>query len=293
MTLLRRCRPLMGTFAEVVLDADLDADALGRLGQPIYAELERLDAKYSFHRRDSVLSEINRSAVRAATIELDPETADLLGASLRYSQHSDGLFDICMAPQSVRLGKLPCHVATPASPGDWRDLHLDGTRLAFSRPVLLDLGGIAKGYAVDQGMRRVPEDVDATINLGGDLRMHRWQNEHIALRAPQGRTHTVEPMHAAAVASSIGAAGDHLGLLIDPRSGRPSIDARSYSVFADTALEADALTKLAMLADDRELLWRAGARALVRIDANGHVERCYPPMSNDATATEETLSPCP
>jgi thiamine biosynthesis lipoprotein len=282
----------MGTFAEVALDADLDADVLARLSQHVYAELERLDAKYSFHRQDSQLSEINRCAVRAKPIELDRETAALLGAALRFSRDSDGLFDICMAPQSVRHGALPRHILPPESPGDWRDLHLDGTQLAFSQPVLLDLGGIAKGYAVDQGLGQVPEGVDVTINLGGDVRMRCWRNQTIALRAPQGRAHAVEPMRAAAVASSIGAAGDHLGLLIDPRSGGPSADRRSYSVFADTALQADALTKLAMLADDRQLLWRAGARALVRIDAEGHIERWFAPQREDATASGEPLVPC-
>jgi thiamine biosynthesis lipoprotein len=282
----------MGTFAEVVLDADLNADALGRLSQHVYAELERLDAKYSFHRQDSQLSEINRCAVLAKPIELDLETADLLGAALHFSRDSDGLFDICMAPQSVRHGALPRDILPPASPGDWRDLHLDGTQLAFTRPVLLDLGGIAKGYAVDRGIAQAPKGVDVTINLGGDLRMRRWRNQNIALRAPQGRMHVVEPMHAASVASSIGAAGDHLGLLIDPRSGRPSADRRSYTVFADTALQADAVTKLAMLADDRQILWRAGARALVRIDAEGHVERWFAPQRDDTTASGEPLVSC-
>lgn len=291
MTMLRRCRPLMGTFAEVALDADLDPDTLGRLSQGVYVELQRLDAKYSFHRQDSVLSQINRCAVHATTTELDPETAELIGTAIRFSRDSGGLFDICMAPQSVRLGALPRHIAPPASPGNWHDLHLHGTRLSFSRPLLIDLGGIAKGYAVDKGLEQVPGDIDATINLGGDLRMRHWRNENVALRLPQERAHAVEPMHAAAVASSIGAAGDHLSLLIDPRNDNPSADCRSYSVFADTAMQADALTKLAILADDHDLLWRAGARALVRINAEGHVERWFAPLSGDA-ASGKIHSPC-
>lgn len=297
MTALRRCRPLMGTLAEVALDADidagLDATALAELSQQIYAELQRLDAKYSFHREDSVLSAINRCAIRAATIELDHETAGLLGAALRFSQCSDGLFDICMAPQLVHLGALPHRIDLPASPGDWRDLHLDDASLSFTQPLLLDLGGIAKGYAVDRALSLVPDGVDATINVGGDLRMLRWQDQRIALRGPHGQVCATVPMQAAAVATSIGAVGDHLGVLIDPRSGQPSVDPRSYSVFADDALHADALTKLAMLTDDRDLLWRAGARALVRVDADGQVETWTAQTSGDPTVAGEAPPPCP
>jgi FAD:protein FMN transferase len=293
MTALRRCRPLMGTLAEVELHADLDAIALAELSQQIYAELQRLDVKYSFHREDSVLSAINRCAVRAATIELDHETAGLLGAALRFSQYSEGLFDICMAPQLVRLGALPHRIDLPESPGDWRDLHLDDARMSFTRPLLLDLGGIAKGYAVDRALGLVPDGIDATINVGGDLRMRRWQNQRVALRGPHGQVCATVPMRAAAVATSIGAAGDHLGVLINPRSGRPSADPRSYSVFADDALHADALTKLAMLSDDRDLLWRAGGRALVRVDAEGQVETWTALQPDDPTASGETKLPCP
>lgn len=292
MTALRRCRPLMGTFAEVELEADLDANALAELSQQIYAELQRLDVKYSFHREDSVLSAINRCAVRAATIELDQETAGLLGAALRFSQCSDGLFDICMAPRLVRLGALPHRIDLPESPGDWRDLHLDASRISFARPLLLDLGGIAKGYAVDRALGLVPDGVDATVNIGGDLSMRCWRNERIALRGPHGRVCATVPMLAAAVATSIGAAGDHLGVLIDPRDGRPSTDPRSYSVFADDTLHADALTKLAILTDDRDLLWRTGARALVRVDAKGQIETWTALQPGDPTAAGEGPSPC-
>ena len=292
MTTLRRCRPLMGTLAEVELDADLNANALAELSQQIYAELQRLDAKYSFHREDSVLSAINRCAIRAATIELDHETAGLLRAALSFSQFSDGLFDICMAPQLVRLGALPHRIDLPTSPGGWCDLRLDDTRMSFMRPLLLDLGGIAKGYAVDCALGLVPDGVDATVNVGGDLRMRRWQNQHIALRGPHGQVCTSVPMRAAAVATSIGAVGGHLGVLIDPRSGRPSADPRSYSVFADDALHADALTKLAMLTDDRDRLWRAGARALTRVDTEGHVETWTAQTSGDPVAAGETLLSC-
>lgn len=292
MTSLRRCRPLMGTLAEVELDADLAAAALAELSQQIYAELQRLDAKYSFHRVDSVLSAINRCAIRAATVELDNETAGLLGAALRFSKCSDGLFDICMAPQLIRLGALPHRIDLPDSPGDWRDLYLDDTRMSFARPLLLDLGGIGKGYAVDRALGLVPDGVDATVNIGGDLRMRHWQNQSIALRGPQGRMCAVVRMRAAAVATSIGAVGDHLGVLIDPRDGRPSTDPRSYSVFADDTLHADALTKLAILTDDLDLLWRAGARAVVRVDAKGQIETWTALQSGDPTAVGEAAPPC-
>ncbi len=268
----------MGTFADVDLAGDVSRDALIALSHAVYAELQRLDAKYSFHRPDSVLSMINRSAARGEGVDLDPESAELFAMALHFSALSEGLFDICVAPHMIRAGALPGHFDIPINPGRWTDLHLTKGRIELAQPTLFDLGGIAKGYAVDRALSCLPVDVEATINLGGDLRMTEWQQRSIALRGPEAITF-VAPMYAPAVATSIAAPGEHLGVLIDPRCGLPAADTRSYSIYADSAIIADALTKLVMLGVAPEKLWQAGALAVIRIDSAGGIEQWLPTTS--------------
>ena len=262
----------MGSYAELTLTADLPRSELLALSQTLFAELDRLDAKFSFHRCDSALSALNRRAAAALPADLDDETAALLRQALRFSAATAGRFDMCVASDLVALGHLPAHVGTVAPGASWRDLAVQGNRLHVGRAALLDLGGIAKGYAVDRVIARVPEGVSATVNLGGDLRMTEWRSVSVDLRGPGLDACAASRMWASAVATSVAAPGAQLGVLVDPRSGQTGDEAASYSVFADDAMTADALTKAAMLGLDRDDLWRAGARALLRIDAAGGVQ---------------------
>nr|WP_225444267.1 FAD:protein FMN transferase [Pseudomarimonas arenosa] len=266
----------MGSFAEISLEADWPRARLLELSQALFAELDRLDAKYSFHRSSSVLSEVNAAAARAVEIALDSETAALIGQALRFSTLSDGLFDICVAPALTAAGALPGHHAVESG-ARWCDLNLQHHRLSFQRPALLDLGGIAKGYAIDCAFALAPAEVRLGINIGGDLRLSHWQTESLGLRGPDHQVALHTPMLAAAVASSVAAPGAHLSLLIDPRSSQASKRACSVSVFAESAMVADALTKLAVFSADPEhswleRLWRAGAHALIQIDAERPVK---------------------
>ena len=156
--------------------------------------------------------------------------------------------------------------------------------MRFARALLVDLGGIAKGYAVDRAMALIPADIGACVNAGGDLRMSHWRQEHFEVRVPGSppRAPIRLPMRNAAVASSIGCPGDHLGMIIDPHKRRPVGDARSYSVFAASAMRADALTKIACLdAILRRDMRCAGAEAIA-LDAGGNVhELCAPAVADE------------
>lgn len=275
---VRRCQPLLGTFVEVSLQGPRPQAELMALSSEVFAEFRRIDGLLSFHREDSELSRINLLAARAPQAISD-ELRDVLGEALWLSALSKGAFDVSIAPALVAMGALPDRGLRVAAQADWRDIELDGNRVRFARALLVDLGGIAKGYAVDRAMALIPADVSACVNAGGDLRMSHWRQEHVSIRVPGSplRSTVSLPMRNAAVASSIGCPGDHLGMIIDPREHKPVGDTRGYSVFAASAMRADALTKIAcLLPSCAEIMRCAGAEAIA-IDVGGNVhELCAP-----------------
>lgn len=276
---IRRCQPHLGTFVEISLAGDRDEADLHALASLAFSEIRRIDATLSFHRADSELSRINRHALRA-TQSISAAMADVLGEALLLSRESDGLFDVTIAPRLVEIGALPDHRYHADRDAEWRDIELAHDHVRFHRPLTIDLGGIAKGYAVDRAMQFMPDDIEACINAGGDLRMQPWRNAQIAVRLPDSASASVihVEMHNAALATSIGSLGGHLGAIVHPRSGEVSRDTRSFSVFAASAMRADALTKIACLAPDCATLMQSFGAEILCIDANG----CVSELENHA-----------
>ncbi len=142
-------------------------------------EFERLYAKYSPSLSTSATSRINRGA--GAAMELDGESAYLLSQALLYSRLSEGRFDVTVKPL-VDLWGFQGKNGDRPPPGRERVLEtlkrvsykrvvLEGRRLFLPEGMGIDLGGIAKGYAVDRArdLFRRAGVKDFLINAGGDL----------------------------------------------------------------------------------------------------------------------------
>lgn len=149
-------------------------------------------------------------------------------------------------------------------------------------PVQFDLGGIAKGYAVDcaiEAMLRIPATSLAVVNAGGDLRHAGTPPVEIALREPAApaRTALVLALSNASIASSVAGgltpgAGDQPRL--HPAIGNaPLPPCAGASVWAPGCMLADGLTKVALLRRDpaHPLLARHGARTLLYADGQPRV----------------------
>lgn len=267
---VHRCQPLLGTYVEISLSAERSEDQLLRLSSDAFAQIRHIEQAMSFHRPDSELSELNRSAAQRAH-PVSPELRAVLMEALWLSRLSGGLFDITVAAQLVASGELPDVGIQADQRANWEDIDLQGALVRFARPLLVDLGGIAKGYAVDRAIAEIPDDVQCTINAGGDLRMTHWQGHPVGVRIPQSDELLEIEMREAAVASSVSAQPDRSAVIIDPRVGEGVNDGRNYSVFASSAMRADGLTKIAVLGHrrgDGDLIRRAGGQALM-VDASG------------------------
>jgi thiamine biosynthesis lipoprotein len=277
---MRRSRPWLGTFVDIRIEG-LTAVAAVAAIESAFAEIAAVHRLMSFHEPDSDLSRLHCGAHRRA-VAVDARTHDVLAHALRFASESEGRFDPTIAARLVEWELLPRPRDTPPPDprADWRDVELQtGARVRFRRPLWLDLGGIAKGYAVDRALAVLRDSGASTacVNAGGDLRRFGASPERIVLRLA---TTCGQPMPAvelgdAAIASSVVDARPDgrrwRSAHVDARSGRSMRPRRSTSVVADSCLVADALTKV-VLADARigaRLLRRHGASACVIDDGHG------------------------
>lgn len=272
MNSISRCKPLLGTYVRLTLTADAARDALLAMSVRAFARIQRVERLMSFHDPDSELSRLNRLAHRQPC-PVSAETEAVLRQAQRLSRASHGLFDISIAPALIRQGLLPAINTDIDESANWRDLRLENGRVSFAKKMLIDLGGIAKGYAVDQAMSVLSDDIDAVINAGGDIRMNRWQDKTVSIRyAASSHEQTVEtPMRAAAIASSAGYYLNGKSAIIAPGQRQAPASPCVYSVFASNCMLADALTKIAFLSGGRHDLIRASGARLLCVDRRGRV----------------------
>lgn len=254
---IERAKPLLGTIVRMRVAGLPPAHAHEVIGGAfaIVAEIHRL---MSFHAADSELSQLNRMAWQEPVV-VSLHTMAVLQKAVEVAQASDGLFDPTIGPALVQRRLLP-HPDAPAADdaASWKDIILsaDGT-VAFAKPLWIDVGGIAKGYAVDRALDHIMahDPASACVEAGGDLRLIGPGAERVYLAAPHAGTGLpVLEIADAAVASSgsqpHGGSQDPVSPHIDTRTGLPCPTGRFASVVAPTCIEADALTKVLIAAGE-------------------------------------------
>lgn len=242
--IVRRAQPWLGTLVEIVAEGD-EAAALFTASNRAFARVAAIHAAMSFQDADSELSRINRAA-QHDWVDLSSELAGVLRAALNFARESDGLFDPSVAGRLVEAGLLPRHPGFPAHPvTDWRAIELDGDRVRFVAPLLIDLSGIAKGYAVDAALASLIEAgaSAATVNAGGDLARRGHTAEPVHVRLPQQPTSSVRLFELANGAAATSAGYFQGAHLVHPARGDALCMASSVTVLAADCLTADALTK--------------------------------------------------
>jgi len=261
-------RPAMGTLVHVCASGP-DGTAVQQAVDAALAAVESIERLMSFHDPESELSRLNREAGRTPQT-VHPWTWAVLRRALRIAEASDGLFDITVAPLLVREGLLPGSADASLQCGNWRHIVLMPDCAVFvARPMLLDLGGIAKGFAVDLAIHelRAWGCTQGVVNVGGDLRRFGPIAKPIHLRRRDGLVRVAE-LRCGAIATSArhavhaGRLAQPLGSIFDPRARRAWNGTGAVMVAAPNCVIADALTKVAALAGPAcgPLLARFGAR---------------------------------
>jgi thiamine biosynthesis lipoprotein len=276
-TEVRRARPLLGTLVDIRAAADVEAQRLHDAVDAAFAAVEQVHSRMSFHEPDSMVSLLNREAHRRA-VHIDEQTHEVLRAAQDMARLSEGAFDITVGPRLQRWGYLPVSPAPTRGAASWRDIELLPDRsVRFRRALRIDLGGIAKGYAVDRAVAvlRGAGVESAAVNAGGDLRVFGPRPQSVSLRHPQDPARLAHELvlENEALASSASyfsrrrRGGAEVSALLDPRSGRPWLGCAAVSVRAADCLSADALTKVVLFAPPdlaERVLAAYGAQALVQ-----------------------------
>jgi thiamine biosynthesis lipoprotein len=220
--------PAMGTTYRVTLARDVPGMSLGEVHREVERVLARLDRALSTWRPDSDASRFNQ-APAGEWIDVTSDLAAIVAVARRVHRDTDGAFDITAG--AGRIGAM-CHLESRVTPPALRKIRAE---------VVVDLGGIGPGYAVDRLGEQLQELGSSShlVELGGEVRA--W-GERVAgepWRVVLRHTGESIPLAAGeALATSTARAGRSP---VDPRTGRvvaPVVPVAT--VRAATCAEADA-----------------------------------------------------
>lgn len=282
--LIRLATFAMGTRFEFVLVGE-DEVHLRAAGEQAIAEIEDLHARLSCFSRASVVSHLNQHGF-PGPVALDRETFDLLALARDIWRDSDGAFDITVAPLmralGFREGGAPQNSAV--NPIGMNLIELDDaacTARFTQAGVAIDLGAIAKGYALDCAAAILREaDIDCALLHGGTstvvaigsppdegtnggwrVRIHDELEPHdvmlrdaaLSVSAPRGRV--------------VERDGATIGHVLDPRTRRPAAGAMCAAAIAESAAVADAWSTALLVTAGRPADMPGSIRSIVRCGA--------------------------
>lgn len=260
---MTRCKPLLGTFVEIsTSEEDVSEQGVLPAIEHAFSAIQKVHDLMGFHNPKSELNKINYQA-HIQAVEIHPWTAQVLKVAKEVHHRSHGLFDCGIGHRLVAAGLLPRHITLSNHElGGIEDIHFLAPDLIESmRPVCLDLGGIAKGFAVDMAVRiLLSEGISSgLVNAGGDLRVFGEHSLPIQVRNPELPEALIEigSLKDGAIATSgiyfsrrdqiqshiINPFAKHLSEVHAEISG-------SFSILAKECIYADALTKVLALSND-------------------------------------------
>ncbi len=256
---------IMGTLVEITI-YDQPQQQANQAVNAAFAEMTRIEELMSRHVESSEVSQLSRAR---QALQVSQETADLIRAGQHIAHISDGAFDLTLGrlkelwainsdhpyiPNQAEREQAIKNIGPDA-------LQVTGQLVSKRDPALqVDLGGIAKGYAVDRAVNLLRKRgiTSAAVNAGGDISLigdHDGQPWRIGIQHPrqQGAVLTTLPIVNRAVVTS----GDYERFferdgvryhhIFDPATGAPARLCQSVTVVADDAATADALATAAFV----------------------------------------------
>lgn len=293
---------VFGTQIEISIYGESQERA-DMLSARVLNEFDRLHHK--FHAwQPGMLTALNESIARGEPFQADAEMVDLLKSATVLAERSDNLFNPAIG-HLIRLWGFQSSDITPHGPSreeikHWvdanprmSDLRYDGTIISSrNKAVMIDLGGYAKGYALDRAARILRDEhvKAALVNIGGNI---------LAIGQPGDRPWKVgirDPRSEGTIArlelhdnEAIGTSGDYQRYfmkdgkrhphIIDPRTGETIDLVASVTIItsggSDAGLRSDGNSKPLFIAGPsgwRAMAQRLGLDQVMLVDANRHVE---------------------
>lgn len=284
---------LMGTVVETTARS-ADVVQCKQALYKAYQEMERIENLLSYQKAGSEISLINAAASKK-NVRVSAETFAILQRALHYARELDGLFDVTIGAVSMLWdfsgphgGHLPPgkDITLRLANVNYQDLLLneqDTTVLLKKDGMQIDLGGIAKGYAIDRGSTIMKENgiVNFILNAGGDMYVSGQKDAQtpwkVGVRDPRNAQELIARFHLKdyAVATSgdyerfFIADGQRYHHIFDPRTGYPGNLSRSSTTFAATAEEADVLATYLFIIGGAQALAENFSRPFLIIDSSG------------------------
>ena len=292
---------VFGTRVDVAVYGD-SQEAADAAAYAVLREFDRLHRAYHAW-EPSELTALNAALARGETAEVSDELAAMLADAQHIAATGDGLFNPALGAL-IALWGFHTDTFVPQRPDpsaleallhagpSMDDLHIEGNRVSSRNPaVQLDLGGYAKGYALDRAAAILRENGvnNALINIGGNVMAlgrkgdQPWRIgvQHPRMPAPIATL----PLYDG---EAVGTSGDYqryfeldgerFSHLLDPRTGQPALGTQALTILISPREGAgtlsDAPSKPAYLAGDawREHTRRFGIEHALRIAADGRVE---------------------
>lgn len=262
---------IMGTFSRIVVMAPDEASGRAGIQQALEAQ-KLVDQLMSYHRDDSELARINKHAYDRP-VKIHAQTLAVLQKAVEISKRSQGTFDVTGAPlfdlwkQVGETNMRPSEEALEAAKAKvgWDKLELDpdNSTVRFQVPGMrIDLGGIAKGFAIDQSIRALQDHgaLGAMVDIGGDIRCFGqappgkkfWS---IGLQDPSVSATDIDQQHIVLILKLTDQAvttsghyrrftlvdGEKISHIIDTKTGQGSDRLSSVTIIAQDAITADGL----------------------------------------------------
>ena len=261
--------PQMGLPFRIVLYAP-DENVAKEAARTAFQRVSELNDILSDYDTDSELSRLSRTAGSGRAVPLSQDLWKVLAKAQEFSARSDGAFDVTVGPyvslwrKARREKKLP-HAETLAAARNavgWQKLRLDPkthSATLLADDMRLDLGGIAKGYALDEALRVLRQQGirRGLVTGGGDMAAgdpppgkRGWRIEV----APLDVTNAPPARFVSLVNAGLATSGDLFQRLeidgrryshvVDPRTGLGLTDHSLVTVIAREAMTADGLSKV-------------------------------------------------
>ena len=271
-------RLVMGTFARVVTIA-ADRNAANKCIDAAFAEINKVDALMSKYKSNSEISIVNRDGFNRA-VKVSDSVYEVLQRSIEFSKLTDGAFDITVGPlmdlfhSSEKTGVAPSkeEIAQAETKVGFEKLKLNDQNKTVRFTVdgiQLDLGGIAKGYAVDRAIEAAQKAgaIGAMVDVGGNIRCFgaapkgkdNWligvqdpkaaKNLNLQLQNRGGNDYLLTlKFNDKAIATSgdyqqfIIINGKRYSHILNPHTGTSAEGLSSVTIITDNATDADALS---------------------------------------------------
>jgi len=255
----------MTTPIELVMWANNRHEAL-EIKRKVFREFDRIEEKMSRYKPTSELSFLNKNAHKSA-IPISSELFSVLQRSKQISKLSVGAFDMTFASVGYlydfrkKLQPNQKQLDSNLSSINYQHILLDDSigSVRFSgSSVKVDLGGIAKGYAVDQGIKILHENgvKHARLSAGGDMHLlgdKRGKPWIVGIKDPRSDNKNDNAVVLPLSDVSISTSGDYERFFMDddgqrvhhilsPKTGRPVEGVQSVSVIGPNTIASDGLS---------------------------------------------------